>query len=347
VPTHVLTAAGADVTDHFMAAALQAYATDAANTAGDATANIPAIPGAGGYTVPADSTCESRKYVVAGTPPDTYTAPSSNGTGRSAYKDVTNLANGCIDIARASSGPAVGDPAAFQFYGYAKDAVTWAAFNGGHAPAGLTKAQIQGIYNCTYTDWSQVGGTAGHIQRYFTQAGSGTGTFFVNNILNGSDPTTVSGPGCPAVIPAQQSHGNLIASGDKPFAIMPYSAGDWIAQANGVVANSRSSATLRPIVVSGTPLNPVGRPKLGKYAPDAAVIGGGLFPGVRTIYNVVDTDAIAYTAARNAVGFDANNPASGVKSPLCSGHLANLLKTYGFTPLTADGNGVTCTLVTP
>jgi phosphate transport system substrate-binding protein len=346
VPTHVLTSAGADVTDNVMKAVLANYATNPANTAGDHTANIPSLPAAP-YTVPADSTCEARTYVVAGNPPTTYTAPASAGLGKTAYKDPTNLANGCIDIARSSSGPAAGEPAAFRYFAFAKDAVTWAAFAGGHAPSSLTKSQIKGIYDCTFTDWSEVGGTSGPIQRYYSQSGSGTGKFFQTNILDGFDPTTVSGSGCPAVIPAQQSHGNLVALADRPNAILPYSAGDWIAQANGAVTNFRANSTLRSITIGGTPQNPVAKPVRGRYAPNTAVIDGGTFPGVRSIYNVLHTDAVAYTSALKAVGYDTANPVSGFKSPLCHGELASILKTYGFTPLAADANGITCALSTP
>ena len=44
VPTRVLTAGGADVTDGVMGAVLARYATDPDNVNGDAVANIPSIP---------------------------------------------------------------------------------------------------------------------------------------------------------------------------------------------------------------------------------------------------------------------------------------------------------------
>lgn len=345
VPTHVLTSAGADVTDYVMRSVLQEYATDPKNTAGDLTANIPSLPDAP-YNVPADSSCEARTYVVTGTPPTTYSAPASAGQGKTALKDPTNLTTGCIDIARSSSGPAAGEPAGFRYFGFGRDAMTWAAFAGGRAPASLTKSQIKGIYDCTFTDWSEVGGKAGKIQRYFTQPGSGAGQLFRTNILDGFDPTTVSSASCPAVIAAQQSHGNLVAVADRPFAILPYSTSAWVAQANGVAPNSRGGAVARPVTVSGTVLNPVSGPKFGKYAPNASVITGG-FPGVFTLYNVVHTDSVAYTSALAAVGYDTSNPVSGVKSPLCTGQLDKTLTTYGFLPFPANGNGITCTFATP
>ncbi len=343
-PTHRLTAAGSDTTEAVMETILDRYAASPANTGGDAVANIPAVPKGAGYTVGADAGCGARTYVPSGTPPTNYTAPNGSGAGRNALKDPTNLANGCIDIARSSSGPSSSDPAAFRYFGFAKDAVSWAAYSGGRAPVSLTKSQIKGIYDCSFTNWNEVGGTAGSIQRYLPQAGSGTRSFFIANILDGSDPTTVSSASCPAVKLVEENKGNLVAVADRPGAIVPYSAGAWIAQANGVLANTRSTATIRSITVSGTALKPVAGPTFGKYSPNAAVINGGVFPGVRTVYNVLDTDSVAYAQALKAVGFDSANPTTGVRSPLCSGQLASVLQTYGFTPLAPDANGTTCTV---
>ncbi|HEV7721117.1 MAG TPA: substrate-binding domain-containing protein [Iamia sp.] len=343
-PTHVLTAAGSDTTEAVMQQVLARFSSSAANVNASGVANIPAVPVAPGFTVPTDNGCASRTYIVSGTPPTTYTAPNGSGAGRNALKDPTNLTNGCIDIARSSGGPSAGDPAGFRYFGFAKDAVSWAAFNGGRAPAALTKTQIKGIYDCSFTNWSEVGGTAGAIQRYLPQAGSGTRTFFIANILDGSDPTTVSSGSCPAVKLVEENKGNQVTAGDRPGAILPYSAGSWIAQANGATPNFRSTATVRAITVTGTALQPVAAPTFGKYKPNATVISGGAFPGVRTVYNVLHTDSLGYAEAQRAVGYDTANPASGVRSPLCNGQLATVLQTFGFTPLAANGNGITCTI---
>ena len=94
----------------------------------------------------------------------------------------------------SSSAPPRGlasDPVTFEYYAFALDAVSWASPSL-QAPATLTLVQLQGIYNCTFTDWAQVGGGSGPIQRYFTQVGSGTGSFFQSDLLGGFDPTSVS-----------------------------------------------------------------------------------------------------------------------------------------------------------
>lgn len=345
-PVHVLTAAGSDTTEAVMHDVLTRFAASPANVDAVGVANIPAVPTGPGYVVPSDAACPSRTYVVSGSPPASYTAPNGSGAGRNALRDPTNLANGCIDIARSSSPPSASDPAGFRYFGFARDAVSWAAFNGGRAPVELTKNEIKGIYDCSFTNWNQVGGTAGPIQRYLPQSGSGTRAFFISNILDGADPTIVSSASCPAVKIVEENKGNEITPADRPGAIVPYSAGAWIAQANGAIANARSTSTIRAITVSGVVLKPVAPPVFGKYAPNGPVISGGDFPGVRTVYNVLDTDSLAYAEALRAVGFDSADPVSGVRSPLCSGEMATVLETFGFTPLAPNANGITCTIET-
>lgn len=343
-PTHVLTASGSDTTEAVMAQVLARFQASAANVNAAGVANIPALPSSP-YVVPGDAGCVSRTYVSgAGAPPTTYGAPNGSSAGRNALKDPTNLTNGCVDIARSSSSRSGSDPAEFRYFGYARDAVSWAAFNGGRAPASLTKTQIKGIYDCSFTNWSEVGGTAGPIQRYLPQAGSGTRSFFISNILDNADPTTVSTGSCPAVKVVQENNGVQVPTAERAGAILPYSAGAWIAQANGASPNVRSTTTIRAITVSGARLHPVSAPVFGKYKPNSAVINGGAFPGARVVYNVLHTNSVGYTEALRAVGYDTANPTTGVRSPLCTGQMATLLQTFGFTPLAADGNGITCTV---
>jgi len=346
-PHHVITAAGSDTTEAVMRAVLANFNKSAANTNHDGTANIPAVPGTRGYKVAADANCAVRTYAVVGSPPAMYTAPNGSGAGKTALADPTNLANGCIDVARSSAGPAAGESSAFRYFGYAKDAVSWAAFQSNtHAPATLTKGDIKNIYGCNVTDWAQVGGTSGPIQRYLPQAGSGTLKFFITNILDNNDPSTIAGVGCPAVKRVEENKGDQIDAADRTTAILPYSAGQWIAQANRVITDHRAGATVRSITVNNVAQNPVGPKVHGKYTPNARVINGP-FPGARVVYNVLDTDSVDYAWALKAVGFDSANVATGVKSPLCTGKLATVLKTYGFLPLAADSHGITCQVETP
>jgi hypothetical protein len=180
------------------------------------------------------------------------------GAGAAAYTGVSNATGGCIDIARSSSGPRAHcsgtqtgacDLSTFEYYAYAVDGVTWASTSP-NAPASLTQAQVQGIYNCTFTDWSAVGGSPGHITRVLPQNGSGTLSFFLSNVLGVSAisalPTGSTGQttGCTPIIQAQENEATDLYNGanltgtNAPFsnaayseAILPYSGGKWSFQA--------------------------------------------------------------------------------------------------------------------
>ena len=71
-----------------------------------------------------------------------------------------------------------------------------------------------------------------------------------------------------------------------------------------------------------------------------------IWPGVRFLWNILDSDSPNYLEARAIVGFAPGS--GGAKSPLCSGTDANLVLSNGFLPIpaaTVAGNtGVTCRL---
>lgn len=195
--------------------------------------------------VPGDALCGDRTYASNPLPPGALLAPNGSTAGRNALRDIladgdpTN--DGCFEIARSSSSPRAvgptGDRATFEYYAAALDGLIWASASL-NAPASLTRAQVQGIYNCTYTDWSQVGGAPGPITRVLPQAGSGTRAFFEGDIL-GFNPVPITGPNCPAVVdtrdgggPLNENAGSEIPVALYQSAILPYSAGQWIFQAN-------------------------------------------------------------------------------------------------------------------
>ncbi|MFB7477100.1 hypothetical protein [Kitasatospora sp. NPDC056184] len=61
-----------------------------------------------------------------------------------------------LDFARTNRGPQTGDREDALFVALAKDAVTWAAPAGGHAPANLSAWMLKQIYTCAYTNWQQI-----------------------------------------------------------------------------------------------------------------------------------------------------------------------------------------------
>ena len=101
---------------------------------------------------------------------------STYPTGSSA--GVTALKNGQVDYARSSRGPKSSGESALNFWAFGKDGLIMVTY-GNRTPGNLTTAQIQGIYNCTITDWSSIDGqAAGTIEPVGMQASAGTKAVF-------------------------------------------------------------------------------------------------------------------------------------------------------------------------
>jgi ABC-type phosphate transport system substrate-binding protein len=174
--------------------------------------------------------------------------PDGTGQGKSALeanaRPSGNTTNYCIDFARASSGRTSSDPpyaaGGIAFVALAGDAVTWAARNaasgGTDAPANLSVKQLTEIFECTVTNWKQVGGKSAPIEAYLPQTSSGTRSFWLLALGGGTTPIT---PGsCVSDLPTEadpdgtleENEGNNTVF-DSPEAIFIYSVGDYIAQA--------------------------------------------------------------------------------------------------------------------
>jgi ABC-type phosphate transport system substrate-binding protein len=137
----------------------------------------------------------------------------------------------CIDFARSSRGRKSTDPSkgpgGILFVALAKDAVTFATNSGSHAPTNLTTAQLNAIYTCKDTNWSQVGGSSAPIVAELPQSGSGTRAFFETAI-----GITDSSVGSCVGQTAQENEGvNAVFTGkNAKNVIFPYSIGKYIAE---------------------------------------------------------------------------------------------------------------------
>jgi ABC-type phosphate transport system substrate-binding protein len=137
--------------------------------------------------------------------------------------------NNCINFARSSRARGSSDPpfapGGIAFVDLAGDAVTWSAQATTNAPATLTAAQLAAIYNCTDTNWNQVGGKNAPIHAFIPQSGSGTRSFFLTAIgvaTPGSCVSDVNGT-------LEENEGVNPVLKD-PDAIFPYSIGKYIAE---------------------------------------------------------------------------------------------------------------------
>lgn len=353
-----LTLAGSDTTQDVMNQIAARWNADTeTNTDPDTAVNILAIQNTA-LTVPGDGDCGSITYKTnpgAGQ----VAPPNGSSAGRDALAASVNNGNGCVDVARSSATPRAVPPdnSTFEYYAFGLDAVAWASASA-EAPSNITLDNLRKIFNCTFTNWNQVGGTAGAIKRYWPQAGSGTRAFFQSEVL-GFDPTTVSGGSCPAVTLTEENTGATIAAnGDTATAIVPYAGSKWIAQANGKSPDTRGGQTIRNlngknvIRLNGT-----------KWEPNSAATGGPVdesnvalvdptpaYPGIRYVFNVIDSTGVTYSQAKRFIGFE--NIDKGAKSPLCKGSEATTLKDFGFGVLTAtvapnNVIGSTCRLFAP
>jgi phosphate transport system substrate-binding protein len=249
--------------------------------------------------------------------------PNSSNAGKMALD--TSLPNGQIDIARSITPRLATDRTTFEYCGYAKDGVSWAASStGASANVTLTLTQLRDIYKGNITNWSTVGGTNTPIKVYLPQVGSGTLSFFTKTVL-GFDPTTK-----PVTISRfQENDATSIPTADQASAIVPFSTAQFVAQGNNVVTPTSGPGSLRapsPVLV------PTGRRSPALPAPTPRPAYLDTFLGEHTVFHVLDTRGPSYGAALNVVGYDAAGP-----SPLCAGSLASTLTQYGFKPLPVTG----------
>ena len=239
----------------------------------------------------------------------TSTTPADNITTKAGCSDlprpnganagVTALLNDpvhndgtyCIDWVRSSRarGTAAGE-ASLIFYAQSRDAVSYATIGNAYAPTTpLTTAQLKDIFECTDTDWSQVGGQPGAIHVYVPPTTAATYTFFLQAI--GSSVQNVT-TGCGNTTILQQQNDGRTLNGD-PQGIAPYAVTKWAAQENQApgIADNRGGAqvglvnTTTPATVDTTfnnvhyeVLNPA-------FATGASASFGRIF------YNVVRNNA--------------------------------------------------------
>lgn len=111
--------------------------------------------------------------------------PDGSGAGIKALQNSPRLAgttHDVIDFARSSRAPKDGEQN-LAFLKFAVDSVTWARNGAAKGNAtNLSQAQLKGIFNCSITNWKQVGGANLPIRPMVPQNGSGTRSFFLSKL---------------------------------------------------------------------------------------------------------------------------------------------------------------------
>jgi phosphate transport system substrate-binding protein len=288
------------------------------------------------FTVPADSVHGAITYNSGNLPP--------NGSSSGIQAFITDNGAGNIAFARSTNGRKSTYPANLEFWAYGLDAMSWVHFTANtSAPANLTASQIQGIFNCTYTNWSQVGGANAPITRYYPAIGSGTATFFSLIFLGGSNP--VSTPGCPITF-VPQNDGTQVAGGDQATAILPYAYANFYSQTHGTGGETNLAAGTVMGKVNGTAPSATTIKESAAFvniAGDACTSAPvtGRFCASRYVYNVTwqMLPAAYYAAVIDLIGVPAsgtpgaNSYCAQASALSTSGKYASKLKSWGFVPL--------------
>jgi hypothetical protein len=187
----------------------------------------------------------------------------------------TGNVTGSIDYARSSAGPDTSNPGTqLTFFAFGRDGVSYAIFDHGNGDIGaLTSAQLQALYGTNNvatggTITVVTGGVTHTVHACMVQSGSGTGKFWDKAMGNGptnlgtTSLTSAQNSGCNAGTngPYEENgynswstHMATLFPNATDEAVIPFSAGQWVAQANGVSVD-RSSAG-RP---STAPVNEIG-----------------------------------------------------------------------------------------
>jgi phosphate transport system substrate-binding protein len=281
------------------------------------------------FTVKADTVHPLITYSASNLPPNGGTA------GINAL--IADNGAGNIAFARSTSGRSGSNPANLEFWAYGLDAVSWDHFSSNtSAPATLSAAQLAGIYNCTYTNWNQVGGGNALITRYYPVITSSTASFFAKLFLGGSEP--VSTGTCPITF-VPQNDATQVASGDRTTSILPYSYGNFFSQTTGVYGAGGNLAAGTVLgEVNGTAASKTTIVEAAAFANisgDActATPVAGQFCGSRYIYNVTwqKLPALYYDAVIDLIGVPSTGTAGA--NSYCSDKYKSTLTTYGFVPL--------------
>jgi ABC-type phosphate transport system substrate-binding protein len=274
--------------------------------------------------------------------------PNGSGSGianlQLNVKDPASKTYYCADFARSSGGRTTQPTGknGVLFVALAKDNVSYASLaKGSNAPKNLSAKQLNKIYTCVDTTWGQVGVTGAaakaKILPVLPQASSGTRSFFLAAI----DVTATAEPCWYTNNGLEENEGIAKVFQGNKNAIVPFSAGKWLAQAYHSKAACKKAPpkgkNMFGCDVNGVlALNSINgsSPTVGTGAK--SVLNPHFSPAfVRTVYDVVrfSTSTADHIPARL-------NPIFGPKGYICSSTAGKAaIVSYGFltTPLCGLG----------
>jgi hypothetical protein len=190
--------------------------------------------------------------------------PSGSGAGVTALLTAISGGTGQVDIARSSAGPStpLATTGILTWVPYGRDAVAYAYIPDPASPndlANLTTAQLKSIYEANSTSTVTIGSTV--VKPLIPQDQSGTRKFFLSAIgaTLGTLPTSTYN-GTANTLP--ENNASVLTQVGQ---IVPFSAGNWIAQSNGAAPSTFAVGStvqlgnpnsIAPFTGSGTALVP-------------------------------------------------------------------------------------------
>jgi hypothetical protein len=258
-----------------------------------------------------------------------------------------NNVTGQIDFARSSRDHNAVAGTQLTFIPFARDAVSYAYFDHNtQAVSQLTKAQLTSLYTSA-TGSITVGTTT--VKACITQQGSGTTKFWETaiGVTDAQAQAASAASGCTANPSALEENGGnsfyTFASGlpAGTAAVVDFSAGSWIAQANGLALDR--SATARTNFVDLGSIDPgtgfLGKPYTGtapNLAPSTVFYGDTTFG--RNLFVVVPTSKLSGLRADPGLVSLFSNTAPAPGAAICQtgpGSAQDTANKFGFASLTA------------
>ncbi|WP_380277792.1 substrate-binding domain-containing protein [Kitasatospora purpeofusca] len=236
-----------------------------------------------------------------------------------------------LDFARSARPAANGsDRNTDTFVTFAKDAVSWAAKAGGHAPADLTTAQLKDIYTCYKTNWRQIDPTLpdATIKPFLPRWGnhlSDTGERFLKAI---GGAVAIPPGACVGTVDTENAGTDPLLNNDD--AVVPYALSRYISQT--YFGHTSGADAPGPLTVRS-----IG----GKQPVDVVekAIGAGFLnsPYEFRVSNVVRDEQWRAADARGA----ALRAVFAMDGWLCTDPVARAtVKSHGFTPTPGCGSAI-------
>ena len=287
-----------------------------------------------------------------------------------------------INFARSSRGPNNGlpvptgsapsntntsDPQGLNFVAYGADAVPWLAWKTctgacgsvAHAASVTTLSipQLASIYNGLTTDWATVGGTAGPIDVYMAQKGSGTESTWKTNLgLTSDTPAGITNTATHVIF--ENEVGGILKNGDEGNALFYFSYGDFHVRCNPNTSGAATICNGKPVngsvflgaeslTTGGTSIKPTPPVyKKGKLKTAGTILDGS-YPTDRFIYNVYSNGNNGLIPAANQATLNFVSEAGTIckqdsavdsnsnTSATYGTEIQNVIKAQGFFPLTS------------